>query len=131
MERCKQCYEFKKLETTLCKECRQHNKSLEEQWPELLFEGYLFDNDPCYVCGCTKAVSTLYSTKDFKSFIPICEQCRVNWNFYGYRILKKINYKVIIKLFLFNLFSAYKVYKRVNRMKMWGEKMKKFMKKDN
>ncbi len=60
--------------------------------PEPLFESAPLPPSErvCLVCGNNPAWSALLSPGSQAPVVPLCKTCSVDWNFYGYGILKKI-----------------------------------------
>ncbi len=99
-------------------------------FPEPLFEALLYDKKICLVCGETKASTVLRTISN--PLIPLCKTCSVEWNFYGYSILKRIKPKeLIINLIKFKILHPFyggffSIYKDLDAIKAWSIKMKKF-----
>jgi hypothetical protein len=102
------------------------------EFPDPLWQANFFGNKPCLACGNHKATSVLRTVDT--EIVPICTDCAVGWNFYGYDILKKVKPKTLIfNLFKFKLKhpfcgSVFTIYKDLKRMQAWAARMKRIMK---
>lgn len=81
------------------------------EFPQPLFEACLHSKRMCLICG-GRAESVLRTTD--REIVPICARCSGEWNFYGYRILKKIR----LAGFLRNL-TAFKLVHMLRRPAIW------------
>ena len=67
-------------------------KRVEWMFPEPLYESAPIQEDRlCLVCGSNPAHSVLRTPTKPDAIVPLCKDCSVDWNFYGYDIFKKIN----------------------------------------
>lgn len=102
------------------------------EFPDPLYQANFFGNKPCLACGKYKAVSVLRTVEE--EIVPICENCSVNWNFYGYDALKKFKPKeLIFNLIKFKILhplcgSTYTIYRDLKKMNTWAVRMKRIMK---
>ena len=89
----------------------------------------------CLVCGDAHATKILRTTQ--AEIVPMCDTCSTDWNFYGYRILKRVKPKELrgrvfkFKIKHFWTTQSFLACRRDGqRYAAWGKKMKKFFKDD-
>ncbi len=100
--------------------------------PEPLFESSVVGTRLCLVCARKLASGVLRTVT--RPVVPLCDDCRADWNFFGYLILKRvkpgrlisniIKYKV---LHPFQAPSSMTIWRDVQGFQEWAMKMKKFM----
>jgi hypothetical protein len=77
-----------------------------------------------------KAKTVLRNTD--RDVCPLCEDCSADWNFYGYRVLKRIKpLRLLWHIFWFKLMhpwqpSLWTICGDIKSFKQWGEHMRKF-----
>lgn len=100
--------------------------------PEPLFEADLHQRKVCLVCAQRFAETVLRTTTT--EVVPICRNCSIDWNIYGYEILKRIKPGPTVKrLLLFKLGHPFQspslktIWRDLEGLKGWAAKMKKWM----
>jgi len=100
--------------------------------PEPLFEANLHQRKVCLVCARKQAEMVLRTTTT--EVVPICGDCSIDWNIYGYEILKRIKPAQLVKrLLLFKLLHPFQrpsmraIWRDIDGLKVWAAKMKKWM----
>jgi hypothetical protein len=104
---------------------------LNDDFPEPLFETSLEGKRLCLVCARKHASRALWTVR--RPVVPLCDDCRADWNLYGYLILKKIKPASLISNILkfklhhpFQSPSLLTVWRDVRRFQEWAQKMKKY-----
>jgi hypothetical protein len=109
----------------------------EDLFPQPLYETTIdANNKVCLICGKDKAIGVLRTIQ--KPIIPICKECIINWNWYGYNILKKINPKTLMQNIIkykvmhwFKIQSIIRCYYDLRDFQIWSKRQKKFLKTSN
>jgi len=102
-------------------------------FPEPLYETtFLQSRRMCLVCARKFAESVLRTT--VKEIVPLCKDCAVDWNFYGYLILKRIKpSRLIWRTLVFKILHPFQppslrtIWQDIKNLQAWGAKMKKWM----
>jgi hypothetical protein len=100
--------------------------------PEPLFESSVEGARLCLVCTKRSATGALWTVS--RPVVPLCDDCRADWNFYGYQILKRVRptrliwgiakYKMLHPLQGPGLTA---IWRDVCGLQEWAIKMKRFM----
>jgi hypothetical protein len=116
----------------ICLRAYWMSEPMDDDFPEPLFESFVEGKRLCLVCAKKQASGALWTAT--RLVVPICDDCRADWNFYGYLILKRIKparlilgiikYKV---LHLFQAPSYWTIWRDVRGFQQWASKMRKFM----
>lgn len=100
--------------------------------PEPLFEANLHQRKVCLVCARKHAEMVLRTTTT--EVVPICGDCSIDWNIYGYEILRRIKPGPLVKRLLwfklahpFQAPSLRAIWRDLDGLKAWAAKMKKWM----
>jgi hypothetical protein len=103
--------------------------------PDPLFESGLHQRKVCLVCAKQPAETVLRTTT--AEIVPICRDCSIDWNIYGYEILKRIKPPQLIKgLLLFKLLHPFQqptimtLRRDIGGLQSWAGKMKKWMRRE-
>src|SRR5262245_40112228 len=101
-------------------------------FPDPLFESAVEGTKLCLVCAKKPASSSLWTVN--RPVVPLCDDCRADWNFYGYLILKKITpAKLISGIVTFKLTHPFQapswatLWRDVRGFQNWSAQMKKFL----
>lgn len=103
--------------------------------PQPLWEANLWGKKRlCLVCAKSCATMMLRSTGN-DEIVPLCKNCSLDWNIYGYTILKRIKpWNLIKKVIWFKLFKPFQqptlstIWKDINSLKQWSKRMKRWIK---
>ena len=103
-----------------------------DEFPEPLFESFVEGKKLCLVCARKQASGALWTVN--RPVVPLCDDCRADWNFYGYLILKRVKPARlvwgIVKYKLLHPFqepSYATIWRDVSAFQEWATKMRKFM----
>jgi hypothetical protein len=81
----------------------------------------------CLVCGKNPAFSALRSPSSQAVIVPLCKTCSVDWNFYGYGILKKVRpaalFFRVTKWFVANPYRRAGIWGDLVRFLQWQRRM--------
>jgi hypothetical protein len=101
-------------------------------FPDPLFESAVDGKKLCLVCAKKPASASLRTV--CRPVVPLCDDCRADWNFFGYLILKKIKpaklISGIIKYKMTHPFQAPSwatLWRDVRAFQEWSAGMKKFL----
>jgi hypothetical protein len=102
------------------------------EFPEPLFESDVVGNRLCLVCGSKRASRALWTVN--RLVVPICEDCRADWVFYDYLILKRIKPKrLALGILKYKLLHPFRgpswrtIVRDVQGFQAWARTMKRFM----
>src|SRR5262249_49173931 len=102
-------------------------------FPEPLFESVVEGNRLCLVCAENQASRSLWTVS--RPVVPLCEDCRADWNFLDYLILKKVKPAVLIsRIIKYKLLHPFKapswltIWRDLRGFQEWAGKMRKFKK---
>ena len=101
-------------------------------FPDPLFETDVEGDHLCLVCGSAQARRALWTVH--RLVVPLCEDCRADWNCYGYLIFRKITptrlLSSIVKYKLLHPFRAPSwrgIWRDLRGFQEWARQMKPYM----
>jgi hypothetical protein len=101
-------------------------------FPEPLFESFVDGEKLCLVCAQQKASDALRTVT--RTIVPLCPDCRADWNLYGYLILRRIKPGLLVRRILsYKLLHPWQkpswatVWHDVRGLQQWAGKMKRFL----
>jgi hypothetical protein len=104
---------------------------MDDDFPEPLFESFVEGRRLCLACAKKPASGALWTVN--RLVVPLCDACRADWNFYGYRILKRIKPAALISgIVKYKLLHPFQepswatIWRDVRGFHDWASKMKKF-----
>jgi len=102
------------------------------EFPEPLFESCVEGRRLCLVCARKPARRALWTVS--RPIVPLCEDCRADWNFYGYLILRRIKPgDLILRVIQYKLLHPFQapsclaIWRDLRAFQEWAGTMKKFM----